>query len=265
MRVAHAAEAHVDHARAAVDGPVDGAGLGVRRDRPVGAHDLGDQELDRETDAGDARFRCSSRLRSRPRRRCRGRSYRSPTSSRRSSARRRSGPGGPGGPSRCRSRARRRARSRACGSCAQASKAWIRPRYHCRLISGSFGREREPPRRPHALDPGRAVEREQLARVSRAHGEGERTDLRHRLAGHGLDLAGDGALVGALLDPDREPAGRGLRGHGQGEHERREDEPLHAGPTVSVGLTPGTKPRPGASRARYWPGVSFTCASKSPF
>ena len=37
------------------------------------------------------------------------------------------------------------------------------------------------------------------------------------------------------------------------------------GPTVSVGLTPGTKPRPGASRARYWPGVSFTCAWKSPF
>ena len=25
------------------------------------------------------------------------------------------------------------------GTCAQASKAWIRPRYHCRLISGSLG------------------------------------------------------------------------------------------------------------------------------
>ena len=45
VRIADAAEAHVDDARAAIDRPVDRASLRVRRDRPVGAHDLGDQEV----------------------------------------------------------------------------------------------------------------------------------------------------------------------------------------------------------------------------
>ena len=51
---------------------------------------------------------------------------------------------------------------------------------------------------------------------------------------------------------------------GEGENECCEREPPHAGPTLSVGLTPATKPRPGASRARYSPGEKFTVASKLP-
>ena len=53
-RIAHAAEAEVDHARAVVDGPADRGDLGLERDRPVGSDDLRDHQLRVERHAGDA-------------------------------------------------------------------------------------------------------------------------------------------------------------------------------------------------------------------
>ena len=51
-RVADPAEAEVDHARAAVDGPAHGLDLGLERDGPVGAHDLAHEQLRAEGDPG---------------------------------------------------------------------------------------------------------------------------------------------------------------------------------------------------------------------
>ena len=69
-RVADAAEREVDHARAVVDRPADRVGLGLERDLPVRAHDLGDQQLRRERDPGDAervvRLRCDQARDERP-------------------------------------------------------------------------------------------------------------------------------------------------------------------------------------------------------
>ena len=53
-RIADAAQAEVDHARARVHGPANGCGLGLERNRAVGFHDLGDQQLRRVRDADDA-------------------------------------------------------------------------------------------------------------------------------------------------------------------------------------------------------------------
>ena len=53
-RVADAAEAHVDHARALVDRPADRLHLGLDRDRAVGRHDLRHEQLGRRRQAGDA-------------------------------------------------------------------------------------------------------------------------------------------------------------------------------------------------------------------
>src|SRR5439155_17199296 len=52
--VAYAAEAEVDHARAVVRGPADRGRLRGERNRPIGLHDLRDEQLRRVGDAGDA-------------------------------------------------------------------------------------------------------------------------------------------------------------------------------------------------------------------
>ena len=111
-------------------------------------------------------------------------------------------------------------------------------------------REREPAGIAHALDPGDTANRAEPAGTRCVDREREGADRRDSVSRAGLELLRDEPGRSALLKSDG-VAGRS-RGGGrrQREQEETEGKPFHAGPIRSVALTPGTKPRPGASLAR---------------
>ena len=111
-------------------------------------------------------------------------------------------------------------------------------------------REREATGIAQPLDPGDAADRAEVSRARRVDGEREGRDLRDTATRMSFDPLRDEVRRGALLEPDGVAGGARLCGNRQRDEEDREREPFHAGPTRSVGLTPGTKPWPGASRAR---------------
>ena len=220
-RVAHAAEAEVDHARAVVDRPAD------RLAPPRRARSC---------------RRCGrpSRRAARPGSRCRrfpaplfSAAAISPATNvpwpfvsfcqrarRRSSRRRRSGSASSGwSASMPESMTATRTAGRG-GSCGQASKAWMRFRYHWRTASGSFGVNERRRESREALDPGDARNRAEALRAGRVDGERERADARDTAAGARFDPLRDDARRDARSGarprsgrppPARAPPARGGR------------------------------------------------------
>ncbi len=101
-----------------------------------------------------------------------------------------------------------------------------------------------------ALDVRDALHRGEPLRVRDVHGDRERADDCDRPAGGRLDPVGDPLRGEASVDAEREASG----GRGSRQREREtcgeDDELPHAGPTFRTGVTPGTNPRPGKTRAR---------------
>ena len=254
-RVAHAAEAEVDHARAVVDRPADRRRPRPRARRAVGAHDLRDQQLRRERDPGDAARRCSASRRSARRRTCRdpaGRCRALPPTKLREPAIREANRGAC---RRSRSRSPRRAarrapaaraRSRTRGP-ARGTTAWARAGRSGRTQPGVTCRAARRTTPSSARRPARNARRRRAREVPRA-------SARHACP--------SSAGSQRRRRRARRPAGRrprsGPRPPGPGEQRRGcrgENEPSHPETTWSAGEKPATRPCPGATRARYMPGV----------
>ena len=93
------------------------------------------------------------------------------------------------------------------------------------------------------LDPRDAAHRPERVRILRTHLEREGVDAGDARSRDCLNALRHGPRARALLDPDRKPGGvRRCRSAHRGEDEERKDEASHAGPTLSVGLIPGTNP-----------------------
>ena len=249
LRVADAAEAHVDDASVVIDRPVDRASFRVRRDRPVRAHDLGDQEVGRKADARDALAVVERRSDLAGDERAVAVRVALPVAGDEAAAvddlvleLRVNGIDAGVQDGYAHGLERRELRPRV----ERVDPAQVPLAGSERVVR----REREPPRGALALDPGDAVHGSERACVTRPHRERERSDPGHRMAAHGLDMTCDGVRVRTLVDPQGETRRLGRAGRGDEQEQRDEQEAPHAGPTFSVVLTPGTKPCPGASRNR---------------
>ena len=131
LRVADAAEAEVDHPRAALDGPADRARLGLRRDGPVVADDLRDEQPRRAERGPRSRGRCRRVAAISPATNVPWpwmSAHEPPT---KLAVRDDRGPAAPGATSRRRSRSPRRAPGAAPRATSNASKARSWSRYHC--------------------------------------------------------------------------------------------------------------------------------------
>ena len=136
------------------------------------------------------------------------------------------------------------------GSFGQASNARMRSAYHWRPNQRVVRDEGQAALRTEAFHVRDAPHRAEPLRARDVHGDRERADDGDRPAGGRLDAVGDPLRREASVDAEREASGS--RGSRQRERETggEDDERPHAGPTFRTGVTPGTNPRPGKTRAR---------------